>query len=425
MIDGHDLREGTIRTRVAHPWLLLLGIIAIGFLLRGPIIAVAPIVGSISEELDLDASQAGLLTSLPVLCFALVTPLASFLIGRAGANAATTITILGVALGTIVRSSGDTPAVFTGTVLMGVFITIGNVVVPVLIRRDVDPSRVGLVTGLYTSALNVGSMITSIATAPIAEAFGWRTALGTWVAFAVLAAVAWLGAVGPRAAMRWGPIRPAVETGAIETVAVSTRPVDLARTAAQSSTWRSVTAILLALAFAGQSFSYYGMTAWFPQLLSDEQGLSSAAAGSSSSIFQIAAVVGALGIPILASRAGVLPAMITLSALWSTIPLGLIFAPDGWAAWALLGGVAQGGGITLVFMIVVQLAVSDPHARRLSAMVQGVGYALASVAPTAVGAAYEATNGWTSPLLVIAGGIALFAGCGITATVRLRRRNRR
>jgi CP family cyanate transporter-like MFS transporter len=404
---------------------LIFGIVAIGLLLRGPIIAVAPIIGSISDELDLDASRAGLLTSLPVLCFALVTPFASFLIGRAGANAATTITILGVALGTIIRSSGDTAAAFTGTIIMGVFITIGNVVVPVLIRRDVDPSRIGFVTGLYTSALNVGSMITSIATAPIATAFGWRAALGTWLVLAVVAGIAWLGAVGPRAATKWGPLRPAIETGAIETIAVPHRSVGLSNGASHSATWRSITAILLALAFAGQSFSYYGVTAWFPRLLSDEQGLSDAAAGSSSSIFQIAAVIGALGVPVLAQRAGVLVAMSTLSVLWATIPLGLIFASDGWAAWALLGGVAQGGGITLVFMIVVQLAVSDPHARRLSAMVQGVGYALAAIAPTAVGAAYQASGGWTSPLVVIAGGIALFAVCGITATVRLRRRHAR
>jgi CP family cyanate transporter-like MFS transporter len=403
---------------------VIIGVVAIGLLLRGPIIAVAPIIGEISDDLDLDASQAGLLTSLPVLCFALVTPLASLLIERAGANAATTMAIFGVALGTIVRSAGDTAAAFTGTVIMGLFITVGNVVVPVLIRRDVGPARVGMVTGLYTSALNIGSMLTSVATAPLAEAFGWRAALGAWVSLAVVAGLAWAAAVGVRAATKWGPVRPAVETGAIETVPTPTRPVPLSDPGAHSATWRSVTAILLALAFAGQAFAYYGLTAWFPKLLVDEQGLSVAAAGSSSSIFQISAVIGALGIPILAQRAGIVVAMSTLSVLWATIPLGLILAPEGWAAWALSGGVAQGGAITLIFMIVVRLAASGPHSRRLSAMVQGVGYAIAAAAPWLVGAAYESSGGWTSPLLVIACAIMVFATCGIAATVRARRRER-
>lgn len=414
----------TISGRRANPWSIVLGVVAIGLLLRGPIIAVAPIVGEISEDLGLAASEAGLLTSLPVLCFALVTPLASLLIERAGANAATTIAILGVALGTIVRSAGDTAAAFTGTLIMGLFITVGNVVVPVLIRRDVEPPRIGLVTGLYTSALNIGSMITSIATAPIAHALGWRAALATWIVLAIVAGIAWSGAVGLRAATRWGPLRPAVETGAIETVPTSTRPVGISDPRSHTATWRSITAILLALAFAGQSFAYYGLTAWFPQLLVDEQGLSVSAAGSSSSIFQISAVVGALGIPLLAQRAGIVVAISTLSALWATIPLGLILAPGGWAAWAFLGGVAQGGGITLIFMIVVRLAASGPHSRRLSAMVQGVGYALAAAAPWLVGAAYESSGGWVSPLLVIAGAIVLFAACGIAATVRTRARER-
>jgi CP family cyanate transporter-like MFS transporter len=401
---------------------VIIGVVAIGLLLRGPIIAVAPIIGQISDDLGLDASEAGLLTSLPVLCFALVTPLASVLIERAGANAATTMAILGVALGTIVRSAGDTAAAFTGTVIMGLFITVGNVVVPVLIRRDVSPARVGTVTGLYTSALNVGSMLTSVATAPIAEAFGWRAALGAWLSLAVIAGTAWVVAVGPRGATRWGPVRPSVETGAIESVPTSTRPVAIADPRAHSATWRSVTAILLALTFAGQAFAYYGLTAWFPQLLVDEQGLSVSAAGSSSSIFQISAVIGALGIPILAQRAGIVVGMTTLSVLWASIPLGLILAPGGWAAWALLGGVAQGGAITLVFMIVVRLASSGAHSRRLSAMVQGFGYSIAATAPWAVGAAYESSGGWTAPLLAIACAVTLFATCGISAAVRTRRR---
>jgi CP family cyanate transporter-like MFS transporter len=403
-------------TRARFPWLLVVGVVFIGFILRGPLIAVAPITGTISDDLSMTAAQAGLLTSLPVLCFALITPFASIFVGRAGANFATTIAIIGVGIGSIVRSAGGAEALFAGTIIMGAFITIGNVVIPVIIRRDIREERVGIVTGAYTSAMNVSSMITSLATVPLAVVFGWRGALLAWVGFVVLAAVAWLVAIGPRRAFHWGPTRRSVETGAVDTVVIDTRSVPLA--GEEPRTWRNLSAVLLALAFAGQAFSYYGLTAWFPTILEQEVGYSAADAGSSSSIFQIAAVIGALGVPLLSKRIGIPVTFIGVAVLWVSFPLGMIAAPAGWAAWGFLGGVAQGGGITIVFMLIVQLAQSGTHARRLSAMIQGVGYALGATAPTLVGAVHDATGAWTLPIGVVLVATLVFSGAGLAGALR-------
>jgi CP family cyanate transporter-like MFS transporter len=403
-------------TRAGFPWPLVVGIVFIGFILRGPLIAVAPITGTISDDLSMNAAQAGLLTSLPVLCFALITPFASIFVGKAGANFATTVAIIGVGIGSIVRSAGGVEATFAGTIIMGAFITIGNVVIPVIIRRDVPEERVGIVTGSYTSAMNISSMITSLATVPLAVVFGWRGALLAWLGFVVLAAVAWLVAIGPRRAFRWGPVRRSVETGAVDTVAIDTRSVPLA--GEEPRTWRNLSAVLLALAFAGQAFSYYGLTAWFPTILEQEIGYSAADAGSSSSIFQIAAVVGALGVPLLSRRIGIPITFIGVAVLWVSFPLGMMLAPAGWLAWGFLGGVAQGGGITIVFMLIVQLAQSGTHARRLSAMIQGVGYALGATAPTLVGAVHDATGAWTLPIGVVLVATLVFSGAGLAGALR-------
>ncbi|MCS5734607.1 MFS transporter [Herbiconiux daphne] len=403
-------------TRNGFPWTLVVGIVFIGFILRGPLVAVAPITGQISEDLSMTAAQAGLLTSLPVLCFALITPFASLFVGKAGANFATTVAIIGVGIGSIVRSAGGVEATFTGTIIMGAFITIGNVVIPVIIRRDVPTERVGIVTGAYTSAMNVSSMITSLATVPLAVLFGWRGALLAWLGFVVLAAAAWLVAVGPKRALHWGPVRPAIETGAFETVAIDTRGIPLA--APEPRTWRNLSAILLALAFAGQAFSYYGLTAWFPTILEQEVGYTAAAAGTSSSIFQIAAVVGALGVPLISQRIGIPKTFIGVAVLWISFPLGMILAPEAWLAWGFFGGVAQGGGITIVFMLIVQLSLSGTHARRLSAMIQGVGYALGATAPTLVGAVHDATGAWTLPIGVVLVATLVFSGAGLAGALR-------
>ncbi|QJU54820.1 MFS transporter [Herbiconiux sp. KACC 21604] len=401
--------------RAGLPVTLVLGVVFVGFILRGPIVAVAPVTGPISADLGLNAAQAGLLTSLPVLCFAVMTPFASLFIGKAGANLSTTIAILGVGIGSIVRSAGGVEATFVGTVIMGAFITIGNVVIPVIIRRDVPEQRVGIVTGAYTAAMNVSSMITSLATVPLAAAFGWRGALLAWTGFVVLAAVAWFVAVG-RKALRWGLVKPAVETGAVDTVAIDTRGIPLA--APEPRTWRNLSAVLLALAFAGQAFSYYGLTAWFPTVLEQQLGYSATDAGASSSIFQIAAVIGALGVPLLAQRIGIPPTFALVAALWVAFPLGLMFAPGGWLAWGFLGGVAQGGGITVVFMLVVQLSFTGTHARRLSAMVQGTGYALGATAPTLIGAVHDATDNWTLAIGVVLIATLVFAAAGLTGALR-------
>ncbi|BDZ48762.1 hypothetical protein GCM10025867_10030 [Frondihabitans sucicola] len=150
-----------VRSPVA--WLLTLAIVLIALNLRGPIVATAPVLDEIKGDLALGAFVAGLLTSIPVLCFALASPLASGIIGRLGPERAVTISLLGVVAGTLVRSAGGQAWLIAGTILLGVSITVGNVVLPVVIRRDFSPERAGFITGIYTSALNVGSMITSSA----------------------------------------------------------------------------------------------------------------------------------------------------------------------------------------------------------------------------------------------------------------------
>ena len=409
----------TTSTR-SFPWPVVIGIVLIGLVLRGPIIAVAPISGILRADLGLTAAQVGLLTTLPVLCFAIITPFASFFVGRAGANFATTITVIGVGLGTIIRSAGGVEAVFVGTIIMGAFITVGNVVVPVLIRRDVPPRRVGIVTGSYTSAMNVSSMITSLATAPLAQAFGWQAALLAWSGFAVIATVGWLLAIGPRAAFHVGPLRPKLESGAFETVAIDTQSIPSIE-GVHARTWRSASALLLSLAFAGQAFSYYGVTAWFPTILEDKVGLSVTAAGSSSSIFQIAAVVGALGVPLLSTRIGIPRTFVLVAILWMSCPVGLLLDPSAWFVWGFFGGVAQGGGITIVFMLIVQLALNGTHARGLSAMIQGVGYALGATSATLLGAAHDATGAWTLPLSIVVVSTMVFSAAGLAGAIRANR----
>ncbi|MGO4493036.1 CynX/NimT family MFS transporter [Arthrobacter sp. 2YAF22_2] len=374
--------------------MIAIGLIALN--MRGPFVAVAPVVGTMQRDLGFSPVEIGYLTGIPVLCFALAAPLASLTGRKLGPEFAITLTLLGVLLGVVVRSAGGGGLVMLGTVILGIAITIGNIVVPLIIRRDFTPARQGAAMGTYTAALNIGSFATSVITAPLAEWLGWRPAIAACAVFAVAAAAVWIPAAGRSS------YRPEAIPG--------TDPAEASRRPA--SRWITVA---LTVGFAGQAFSYYGVTAWLPSLLADKLGLAPSAAGAGSSLFQILAIAGGLGVPFAARFASTTTVGLTLGALWLTVPVGLLLAPELWWLWCSFGGAAQGGGITLIFTAIIRLARDQASAGRMSAVVQGAGYCFGAAAPTLLGYVHGVSNSWTGPLLMILGSVAMFVlGCSLS-----------
>jgi CP family cyanate transporter-like MFS transporter len=386
--------------RTVAPALLVAAILLLALNLRGPIVAVSPVTEAIRADLGIDAGTAGLLTSLPVLCFGLATPPASALLARIGLGRGVLVALGILLAGTVVRSLDGLPTAIAGTLLIGAAITVGNVAVPVVIGRDL-PRQAGAVLGMYTAALNIGSMITLSLTVPIAGATDWRFALASWGVLVVVAAGVWWWAT--RSLGRGTPAGPSV----------AETPV------AGSVWWRRPVVWGLTIAFAGQAFAYYGVTAWLPLLLGDELGMSRTAAGVSSSVFQIAAIVGAFGVPVLlrlCPSPRIVVAVVCVA--WAALPLGLLLAPQDWAVWCALGGAAQGGGITVIFSLVVRRARDLTENRRMSALVQGGGYTVAATGPAVVGAVHEATGGWSGPLLVVLASVLVLFTAGLAASGR-------
>ena len=387
------------RGGAALPVLLLAGVLLVALNLRGPLVALAPVVDDLRDDLHLSAGAVGLFTSIPVLCFGLASPFASVLIARTGVHRAVLVSLTGVLVGTVLRSTGNAATAIIGTAVIGLGITVGNVVVPVVIGRDF-PGATNIVTAAYTAALNIGSAITNSLTAPLADVLGWRGALAAWGLLIVVAAAVWTAALK----------RQVARESAAAATADDAPPAPLP---AGPSMWRQPAAWGLTLAFAGQAFSYYGATAWLPSLLADEQGLTRAEAGVSSSLFQILAVVGAFSVPALVAwwKSPAL-VLLTITAFWATLPIGLLVAPSLWALWCSLAGAAQGGGITVVFIAIVRRSRDLTENRRLSALVQGGGYTIAATGPLVVGAVHDASGGWTAPLLVILGSVVVMAVAG-------------
>ncbi|WP_369137133.1 MFS transporter [Modestobacter versicolor] len=382
------------------PVLLLTGVLLVALNMRGPLVAIAPVVDDLRRDLDVTAGTVGLLTSIPVLCFGLAAPLASLLIARTGVHRAVLVSMAGVLAGTLLRSLGSPGTAIAGTVVLGLAITVANVVVPVVIGRDF-PGATNVVTAAYTAALNLGSTLTSALTAPLAEVVGWQAALASWGLLVAVAAAVWT------AALR----RQVARAAAAE--AAGNAPPPPPPPGPTRSVWRRPVAWGLTLAFAGQAFAYYGTTAWLPTLLADENGMTRAAAGISSSLFQVLAIVGAFAVPALVAwwqRPSLV--LLAITVVWATLPVGLLLAPSLWALWCCLAGIAQGGGLTVVFIAIVRRSGDLTENRRLSAMVQGGGYVVAATGPLVLGAVHDATGGWSVPLLVVLGAVVVMAVAG-------------
>lgn len=396
--------------------LLLAAVLLYALNLRAPITALAPVVDDVQADLGLSAAGVGLLTGVPVLCFALATPLVAILLARQGTTRVVTASLVTVLVGTVLRSVDGFGTALVGTVLIGVAITAGNVAVPVVIGRDF-PSAVPRATGLYTAALNAGSVLTTTLTEPLASLVGWRWALASWGGLAVLGLVVWRRAYGRRAD---AVVRAAGAAGDDEPATAGDDPTT-GGGAVPDALRRPVT-WLLAVSFAGQAFGYYAVSAWLPTVLHDGTGMDPTASGGAAALFQLFGMVGGVAVPIALSRRVPMRVVSLAIALgWVTLPVGLVLAPSAWAVWCVLAGVAQGGNFAVIFTVVAQTAGSQRAARRMSAAVQSFGYACGAAGPSVLGAVHAASGTWQAPLVVVLGSVLTMAVAAQLALRSVRR----
>jgi CP family cyanate transporter-like MFS transporter len=382
--------------------LLLAAIALLAFQLRSPLVALAPVAAQAQRDWAVTPAAFGLLTTVPLLCFGLSTPFAPWLARRIGLEGAIEVCIGGVVVATVLRSIDGFGFAIAAVVLLGLAITIGNVLVPTVIRRDVPARSRGAATSVYAVAINVGTVITSLVTVPLGVAFGWRVAVAAWSVAGVLTAAVWLLVL--RRTRREASLEPAL----VEPAAARFRPDGLT--------------FLIAIAFAAQSCSYYGITTWLPTLLADERGYSAAVAGSASSVFQLAGIAGAIVVPLLRLRLRPRTVIGIIGLLWVSLPVVLVVAPEHFLIGSITGGIAQGGGFTAIFTIIAEVGGDARRTTALSAFVQSCGYLVAAAAPPAVGAVHQAAGNWLAPMLLVVGTTVAFLVFGVlSATLAARR----
>ena len=147
--------------------LLIAGILMIATTLRVTFTGAAPLLDTIRLEYGLTTAQSGLLTTLPLLAFALVSPLAAGVARRIGMERSLFLALLLICAGIAVRSLPSAALLFTGTAVIGCGIALGNVLLPGLIKRDF-PGRCPPYRGLFLT-MGVSAAFGSALIVPLAR----------------------------------------------------------------------------------------------------------------------------------------------------------------------------------------------------------------------------------------------------------------
>ena len=362
-------------------------VVVLAFNMRTAIGEIPPVL----PDLGLSSAGQSILATVPVVCFGLAALAAPALRTRLGEERGL-LAVLAVLLGgVLVRAAWPSGGLFPGTVLVGCAIAVMNVLTPSLVRRRF-PGHVGLMTGVYTTALVAGGSLAAATTVPLRDAAdgSLHVALGIWAIPIAVALVVWL----PQRRHRALP------------------PVAGGREAIRAL-GRSRVAWYVTLFMGMQSLLYYAPLSWLPAIHRD-QGIDATTAGFLLSTLNLISIPTTFLAPVLAHRmADQRKAVAGCVALTAIGLLGILLAPSSTAlVWVVILGLGQGAALSLALLMIVLRAGDDNTAARLSSMAQGFGYLIAATGPLVMGLLHAATGSWDVALawLVALCGVELLVG---------------
>ncbi|MFF7587608.1 CynX/NimT family MFS transporter [Kitasatospora purpeofusca] len=385
-----------VRSRLAHPALLLTGILLVALNMRACLAAVSPMVGEIQRSFGLSATASGLITTVPVLFQGVGAPLTPRLTRRFGTERVVLGAVLVLGAGVLLRVLPSVAALYAGCVVIGVAIAVLNVSMPGLVKREF-PDRAAAMTGVYSTTMLVGATMAAGLSVPLEHALGggWEASLGAWSLLALVAAVAWLPQVlRARAARDGAGVVSAAASGATSPPVAPVRPIQ--------GIWRSPLAWQISLFMGISSLLVYTLVAWMPTILADH-GMDRGEAGLVFAFSNLVQVAGAFLVPLFAGRMTNQRALAVSMALLNAVGIAVLLiapVPGAWVA-AVILGVAQGGSLGLGLAFIVLRTDSAAGAAQLGGMSQAVGYLVAAAGPVGAGALRQATGGWTTPLALM------------------------
>ncbi|MFC6151241.1 MULTISPECIES: MFS transporter [Mumia] len=359
---------------------VLVCIVLLALNLRASVGSVGVVLTDIIDGLGMSPTTAGVLTTLPVVLFAVVGSLANSVVRAIGLHTTATVALAVIAVGLASRAFVDSSAVFlvaSAVSLAGC--AVGNVILPPLVKVHF-PDRIALISSIASAAVVGGATLSAALTVPLSEAAGdWRWGLFAWSLLAAVTVLPWLRLLGH-------DVRSTGDTTRISTGQLVRAPL----------------AWTMAVCFGCQAAQAYAQFGWFPAILEDA-GLDDAHAGAMLAILTGVGIPAALVLPALISWTSRRPWVLPWSFAVLTVVgwLGLLWWPSEapWL-WALVLGVG-GAAFPWVLTMIAKRARTHEGTVALSAFVQGLGYLIAALGPFGTGALHDASGGWGAPTAML------------------------
>lgn len=379
-----ELLQSKTKTKSAYIYIFIAGIVLVAFNLRPAITSLGPLVGMIREDVGLAHWSAGLLMSLPLVVFAVMSPLVPKIAGRLTNELTLIMGLTSLLIGIAIRSIPMPFFLFAGTLLAGLGIAIGNVLLPAIVK-DKFPQKFGLMTSVYSTSMGLIASLASGISIPLAINLnlGWQGAQIVWVIPTVVAILVWV-ILHKKNSRNHSVIQQSSGSNS-------------------NRMWRTPLAWQIAIFMGFQSFLFYVTISWLPEIL-HSHGISMVTAGWMLSFTQLVGLPASFFIPVLAGRAQ--------SQIWIAFMLGM-FSIVGYSG-LLLGttypilivsialiGLVLGGAFPLALSYIGLRARNAKQAAELSGMTQSTGYILAAVGPLFIGYLFDMAHSWTLPIITL------------------------
>lgn len=371
--------------------------------LRPAATAIGPVLGELKHDLGLSDTQAGILTALPGIVFAVVGIVANRLVPKFGRAGALTLGAACIFVGSLLRvftGSWTLFALFTIVALAGM--AVGNVILPAFIKSAFPHSSAQMAT-VYTTSLAFGAFLPTLLASPlegagtavIGSVKAWRVPVGIWAIIGLCALIVWILVAKSRP--REAPLQS--QQASISMIRLLKSP----------------TVIALTLFFGTQSMHAYIQFGWIAQAYRDG-GLNAATSALMITIIAVGGIPGGLLMPRVVKSGKLLPGAIVLfSALLAAGYLGIALAPTLcpwlWACALAVSGFCFPAALALI----IERTKSSLVTSSVSGFVQPIGYLLAAIGPLLVGVSLEAVGSWQPILYVLAATSLVLCGSGLYA----------
>ena len=372
-------------TKQINKVIILLGIILLGMILRTPITSVGAIIGPLKNLLEINNTVAGLITTIPLIAFAIFSPFVAKISNKIGLEKTLYLAAIVTSIGLLLRFYINTSVFFVTTFIIGVGITVGNVLLPGLAKKYF-PENLGVMTGFYAVVMNVSASVAAGISYPIlssnvgGEKFSTGLAVNIWLIVSVLNIVIY-----------------AIITKNSKSERIEDKKTGVTGYLKSLKMW----SVMLSMGL--QSALFYCSVSWFAEIMISK-GFTPSEAGLLLSISQFAQFPSTFLVPVLAEKIKnklIIPIFITLGYVASLI--GMVYIQGNFALmtiYIVLFALAGGGSFSYVMYLFSAKSKNEEEAADISGLAQAGGYWLAAIFPPLLGYVRDVLN-WDVAIYIL------------------------